>query len=111
MDAEDVARDFIQMLGDSAFTFTYSGNDYSGARGPLRKSNKLGEGGFADDFDLTIVTSFKKIDQNDLMVDRFASATAPAVGDLVTVDSVDYRVEELTFDQFTGLTQMNLMQK
>ena len=56
----------------------------SGAVNEISKGNDAGEGGFLDDFDLTIVA--KQADHS----------TLPDIGSKLTVDGQSYRIEKIT---------------
>jgi len=56
----------------------------SGAVNEISKGNDAGEGGFLDDFDLTLIA--KKADHS----------TLPVIGSKITVDSQSYRIEKIT---------------
>ncbi len=56
----------------------------SGAVNEISKGNDAGEGGFLDDFDLTLIA--KKADHS----------TRPVIGSKITVDGQSYRIEKIT---------------
>ena len=68
------ADDIAEMIADLPVNYVIGSTTYTGA----------GEGGFLDDFDLTLIG--KKTDHSSL----------PAIGSKMTVDSQNYRIERIT---------------
>ena len=79
--AEIHDADLAFILAEAGNTFTWSGADYACILADLNTTKDLQEGGFMPDFDLSVTT------RRSLFGD-----TLPASGELVTIDSAQYRV-------------------
>ena len=79
--AEIHDADMAFILTDAGNSFTWDGADYACILADVTATKDLHEGGFMPDFDLSIHT------RRSLFGDAL-----PAAGDLVTVDSEQYRV-------------------
>ena len=78
------ADDLAEMIADLPVNYVIGSTTYTGAVNEIAKGQDAGEGGFLDDFDLTLVC--KKSDHSSL----------PAIGSKMTVDSQAYRIEKIT---------------
>jgi|TARA_B100000519_G_scaffold188759_1_gene186605 hypothetical protein len=78
------ADDLAEMIADLPVNYVIGSTTYTGAVNEIAKGQDAGEGGFLDDFDLTLVG--KKADHSSL----------PAIGSKMTVDSQAYRIEKIT---------------
>jgi len=78
------ADDIAEMLNDLPAFYTIGATTYIGAVNEVSKGQDAGEGGFLDDFDLTLIG--KKSDHSSL----------PAIGSKITHDSQAYRIEKIT---------------
>ena len=76
--------DISEMIADLPVNYIIGATTYTGAVNEISKGNDAGEGGFLDDFDLTVVA--KKADHSSL----------PAIGSKMTVDGQSYRIEKIT---------------
>ena len=106
--ADSFHIDAINVIADAPIEFTWNGGTYIGTKGGLVLREPLQTGGFLEIPDLTISTSLMKKESSGVMVSRFVSDIWPDVGDLVTVDSVVYRVEQRTIDEFETMIQLDL---
>ena len=78
------ADDLAEMIADLPVNYVIGSTTYTGAVNEIAKGQDAGEGGFLDDFALTLVG--KKADHSSL----------PAIGSKMTVDSQAYRIEKIT---------------
>ena len=78
------ADDLAEMITDLPVNYVIGSTTYTGAVNEIAKGQDAGEGGFLDDFDLTLIG--KKSDHSSL----------PAIGSKMTVDSQAYRIEKIT---------------
>ena len=78
------ADDLAEMITDLPVNYVIGSTTYTGAVNEIAKGQDAGEGGFLDDFDLTLVG--KKADHSSL----------PEIGSKMTVDSQAYRIEKIT---------------
>ena len=78
------ADDLAEMITDLPVNYTIGATTYTGAVNEITKGQDAGDGGFLDDFDLTLIG--KKADHSSL----------PAIGSKMTVDSQSYRIERIT---------------
>ena len=78
------ADDLAEMIADLPVNYVIGSTTYTGAVNEIAKGQDAGEGGFLDDFDLTLVG--KKADHSSL----------PDIGSKMTVDSQAYRIEKIT---------------
>jgi hypothetical protein len=78
------ATDLEEMLNDVPAFYSIGSSQYVGAVNEVSKGQDAGEGGFLDDFDLTLIG--KKTDHS----------TLPAIGSKITYDSQAYRIEKIT---------------
>ena len=78
------ADDLAEMIDDLPVNYVIGSTTYTGAVNEIAKGQDASEGGFLDDFDLTLVG--KKTDHSSL----------PAIGSKMTVDSQAYRIEKIT---------------
>ena len=86
------------MLNDFPAIYSIGSSNYVGAVNEVSKGQDAGEGGFLDDFDLTLIG--KKSDHS----------TLPAIGSKITYDSQAYRIEKITTDgQFGAEVRFDLM--
>ena len=76
--------DIAEMITDLPVNYIIGVTTYTGAVNEISKGNDAGEGGFLDDFDLTVVA--KKADHS----------TLPDIGSKLTVDGQSYRIEKIT---------------
>jgi len=76
--------DIAEMIADLPVSYVIGVTTYTGAVNEISKGQDSGEGGFLDDFDLTIVA--KKADHS----------TLPDIGSKLTVDGQSYRIEKIT---------------
>lgn len=76
--------DIAEMIADLPVNYVIGATTYTGAVNEISKGNDAGEGGFLDDFDLTVVA--KKSDHS----------TLPDIGSKLTVDGQIYRIEKIT---------------
>jgi len=76
--------DIAEMIADLPVSYVIGATTYTGAVNEIAKGQDSGEGGFLDDFDLTLVG--KKADHSSL----------PALGSKMTVDGQSYRIEKIT---------------
>ena len=76
--------DIAEMIDDLPVSYVIGVTTYTGAVNEIAKGQDSGEGGFLDDFDLTLIG--KKADHSSL----------PALGSKMTVDSQSYRIEKIT---------------
>ena len=76
--------DIAEMITDLPVSYVIGVTTYTGAVNEISKGQDAGEGGFLDDFDLTIVA--KKADHS----------TLPDIGSKLTVDGQSYRIEKIT---------------
>jgi len=76
--------DIAEMIADLPVSYVIGVTTYTGAVNEISKGQDAGEGGFLDDFDLTIVA--KKADHS----------TLPDIGSKLTVDGQSYRIEKIT---------------
>ena len=76
--------DIAEMVADLPVNYVIGATTYTGAVNEIAKGQDAGEGGFLDDFDLTVVA--KKADHS----------TLPALGSKMTVDGQSYRIEKIT---------------
>jgi len=76
--------DIAEMIADLPVSYVIGVTTYTGAVNETSKGQDSGEGGFLDDFDLTIVA--KKADHS----------TLPDIGSKLTVDGQSYRIEKIT---------------
>ena len=78
------ADDLAEMIADLPVNYVIGSTTYTGAVNEIAKGQDAGEGGFLDDFDLTLIG--KKSDHSSL----------PDIGSKMTVDSQAYRIEKIT---------------
>ena len=78
------ADDLAEMITDLPVNYIIGATTYTGAVNEITKGQDAGEGGFLDDFDLTLIG--KKADHSSL----------PAIGTKMTVDSQSYSIERIT---------------
>lgn len=76
--------DISEMIADLPVSYVIGVTTYTGAVNEISKGQDAGEGGFLDDFDLTVVA--KKADHSSL----------PDIGSKMTVDGQSYRIEKIT---------------
>lgn len=76
--------DIAEMIADLPVNYIIGVTTYTGAVNEISKGQDSGEGGFLDDFDLTVVA--KKADHS----------TLPDIGSKMTVDGQSYRIEKIT---------------
>jgi len=76
--------DISEMIADLPVNYIIGVTTYTGAVNEISKGNDAGEGGFLDDFDLTVVA--KKADHG----------TLPDIGSKMAVDGQNYRIEKIT---------------
>jgi hypothetical protein len=76
--------DIAEMIADLPVSYVIGVTTYTGAVNEISKGQDSGDGGFLDDFDLTIVA--KKADHS----------TLPDIGSKLTVDGQSYRIEKIT---------------
>ena len=72
------------MIAELPVSYTIGVTNYTGAVNEISKGQDAGEGGFLDDFDLTLIA--KKADHSSL----------PAIGSKLTLDGQIYRIEKIT---------------
>ena len=126
--AEQTARDLLNIISDAPLTFTFDSVEYEdgATRGALINSQRLMEGGFMGEPDLSITTCLKKLngvaseahcccpcghdDPGCDLIDRFSS-DPPAVGEIITVDDVDYRIDRIHTDEFSLGVQYDLVSR
>lgn len=107
---EQVQIDAINATEDVPQTFTWSGLDYTGTIGGLVTGQPLEDGGFLTMPDLMLSVSLKQRNAvSGALEDRFAWNQEPAVGQLVVIDSVTYRIERKTKDAFGAILQLDLV--
>ena len=73
-----------EMIAELPVSYTIGVTTYTGAVNEISKGQDAGEGGFLDDFDLTLIA--KKADHSSL----------PAIGSKLTLDGQIYRIEKIT---------------
>ncbi len=76
--------DIAEMIAELPVSYTIGVTTYTGAVNEISKGQDAGEGGFLDDFDLTLIA--KKADHSSL----------PAIGSKLTLDGQIYRIEKIT---------------
>jgi len=104
-------RNLLNVIADLPLTFKYTDGTLAtftnaATMGALVTRKDLEDGGFMPEPDLTITTTIKKLDSSDALVDRFT--TAPAATNIITIDSVDYRVEATTTDEISSALVLDL---
>ena len=78
------ADDLAEMIADLPVNYVIGSTTYTGAVNEIAKGQDAGEGGFLDDFALTLVGK------------KAAHSSLPAIGSKMTVDSQAYRIEKIT---------------
>ena len=76
--------DIAEMIAELPVSYTIGVTTYTGAVNEISKGQDAGEGGFLDDFALTLIA--KKADHSSL----------PAIGSKLTLDGQIYRIEKIT---------------
>lgn len=76
--------DIAEMIAELPVSYTIGVTTYTGAVNEISKGQDAGEGGFLDDFDLSLIA--KKADHSSL----------PAIGSKLTLDGQIYRIEKIT---------------
>jgi len=85
----DYDADIAQAVADLAGSFTWSGDAYAAIVDPIVAQEEVeGMEGYRD------VINFLIVVQTSLF-----SGTRPAIGDLVTINSVEYRIESVVADE------------
>lgn len=94
------------MIEDDPTYFTYAGTEYIGASSGINAMRPLEIGGFEEAPELTIAINLKTI-----AGDNTFGQDNPEVGDRITVDEVEYRIEKTEIDSFGESLQMDLRSK
>ena len=107
MTADELTRDYLEVIADAPCTATYAGADVVGTRGGITESQRFMEGGMLEEPDLQFTTTLSKLDESDDLIDRFT--TVPSKGEQLTIDSVAYRIERVITDEYEACIQFDLM--
>lgn len=106
--SESAARDLLNAISDNPLSFTWEDDTYDGLRGQLSKKKSYGGGGFLDEPDLRLITTRQKLNGAGALVARFPDDVIPEVGQKVTIDDVEYRIESMELDEYDSGLMMDL---
>lgn len=96
--AEFIAADLRNIIADTPQVFVFQDQEYTGSVSGTNRQRRLEVGGFDEMPDLSLVVCLKQSDGTDTFVN------APANGDRIRVNGIDYRVDRTELDaQRVGL--------
>lgn len=109
--AEQAERDLLNAISDTPLTFVSNEATYTDAatRGALITAERMLDGGILEEPDLVITTTRHKLNGAGDLKDRFAGDVPPAVGEVLTIDDVNYRIDRMHEDEFGVGIQYDLI--
>ena len=97
-----VIRDLRAIIGDAAREFTFDGSIHTGRITVLSSSRPLEIGGYQPEPTLTLIIALSDEVGNRTFVER------PKSGDLITIESISYRVIRAETDPHESMLTLEL---